>query len=104
VGDTLHRRATQRKRELEFHTRGVDGATLKARLAAAVADVRATLATLTEADMADTRTAPTDGRTLTVAWGLFHALAHMGIHVGHMQMVRQLWEQTATDSNTEQNA
>ncbi len=39
------------------------------------------------------RTDPRDGREYTVAWALFHALEHTALHLGQMQLTRQLWEQ-----------
>ena len=33
-----------------------------------------------------------DAREFTVAWCLLHALEHSAVHLGHMQIVRQLWE------------
>jgi hypothetical protein len=59
---------------------------------------------MTEADFAATRTAPMDGNTIPVPWGLLHVLAHVGVHVGQMQMVRQLWDQANTRPEKEQNA
>jgi hypothetical protein len=28
-----------------------------------------------------------------IAWSLLHALEHTALHLGHMQLTRQLWEQ-----------
>ena len=35
---------------------------------------------------------------LGVAWALLHALEHTAIHLGHMQIMRQLWEQRRMDN------
>lgn len=31
----------------------------------------------------------------TVAWRLAHALEHTALHLGHMEITRQLWEQNS---------
>ena len=35
---------------------------------------------------------PGEGEPVTGAWALHHALAHLGEHVGHAQLTRQLFE------------
>lgn len=34
-----------------------------------------------------------DGHSFTVGWSLLHALEHTAIHLGHIQLTRQLWEE-----------
>ncbi len=34
-----------------------------------------------------------DGRERTVTWSLLHALEHSMLHLGQIQLTRQLWEQ-----------
>jgi hypothetical protein len=48
---------------------------------------------LTLPDLDAKRTTPSNGKEYTVGWALAHALEHVGIHVGHMQIIRQLWDQ-----------
>jgi hypothetical protein len=48
---------------------------------------------LTLKDLETLSISPRDGRKLTVAWALAHALEHTALHAGHMQIMRQLWEQ-----------
>ena len=48
---------------------------------------------LTLDDLEALRQSPRDGRQYTTAWALAHALEHTGIHVGHVQIIRQWWEQ-----------
>jgi hypothetical protein len=31
-----------------------------------------------------------------MAWSLLHAQEHMAIHVGHIQIMRQMWDQSPT--------
>jgi hypothetical protein len=30
---------------------------------------------------------------MTVAWAVLHAVDHTALHLGHIQITRQLWEQ-----------
>jgi hypothetical protein len=96
IGDTVGRGATNRIRSTEFETHAVDAETLRARLVAACADVRSTIAALGEADLAVQHTAPIDGHVVTTAWALAHSLAHAAVHVGHLQVTRHWWEQQAS--------
>lgn len=92
IGDVAGQDASGRDRDAEFQTKGLDVAALTARLDAALAHSRSVLDKLTVADMDARRSAPRDGKEYTVAWALLHALEHAAIHLGHMQIVRQLWD------------
>jgi uncharacterized damage-inducible protein DinB len=93
IGDVAAQDASDRDRDAEFRTQGVDAASLLARLDAALAHSRSVLEKLTLSDLEATRISPRDGKEYSVAWALAHALQHTAIHVGHAQMTRQLWEQ-----------
>lgn len=93
IGDVAGQRPSDRDREAEFRARGLDAAGLVRRLAEAEAVSREVLAALTLEDLQGQRTSPRDGRQFTVGWALAHALEHTGTHLGHAQIVRQLWEQ-----------
>ena len=93
LGDVTGQDLSDRDRGGEFLARELDEITLKERLLDSLAYARDLLETLTLEDLDSNRTSPRDGRTFTVAWSIFHALEHTAIHVGHIQMVRQLWEQ-----------
>ncbi len=93
IGDVVGRDPSGRDREAEFRARGLDVPTLKKRLADSLAYTRGVLEKLTIQDLEMLRVSPRDGRRLTVAWSLAHALEHTAIHVGHIQVTRQLWEQ-----------
>jgi len=93
LGNVVGKDLSDRDRDGEFLARELDEITLKERLSDSMAYARDLLETLTLEDLESNRTSPRDGRTFTVAWSIFHALEHTAIHVGHIQMVRQLWEQ-----------
>lgn len=93
IGDVIVRRTTTRVRDHEFQTTAVSADDLKARLAHALADSRQAVAQLTLDNLAELRASPRDGEVHSVAWCLLHALEHVAIHVGHMQLARQWWEE-----------
>ena len=97
LGDVVGQDPSDRDRESEFLACELDETTLKEQLSDSMAYARDLLETLTVEDLGSNRTSPRDGRTFTVAWSIFHALEHTAIHVGHIQMVRQLWEQRGND-------
>ena len=94
IGDVVGRDPSGRDRDAEFRARGLDAATLSAQLDAALEHSRAVLEHLTLPDLEARRVMPRrDGRQVTVAWALGHALEHAALHLGHAQIVRQLWDQ-----------
>jgi class 3 adenylate cyclase len=93
IGDVVGRDPSGRDRDAELRARGLDAAALKARLADVLAHSRGVLEDLALADLETVRVSPRDGREFSVAWALAHALEHTAMHVGHAQLVRQLWDQ-----------
>jgi hypothetical protein len=65
---------------------------LKDRLNRNLVYARTALNGLTLEDLEKTRRSPRDGQTFTVAWALLHALEHSGVHLGHIELTRQLWQ------------
>jgi len=93
IGDVVGRDPSGRDRAAEFRARGLNEAVLKRCLDATLDHSRGVLEGLTAQDLEELRVSPRDGRRFTVAWSLAHALEHTAIHLGHMQIVRQLWDQ-----------
>jgi hypothetical protein len=89
-------RPLERDRPAEFRARG-DFASLKARYDRWLAESREALASLTEADLPRLFTRDANPKTgsaairWTVAECIVHAVEHTGVHVGHLQIQRQLW-------------
>jgi hypothetical protein len=71
----------------------VSGEILTQRLGENEAYLQHVLETLTLQDLETKRISPRNGREVTVGWALGHALKHTALHVGHLQIMRQLWEQ-----------
>ncbi len=94
IGEVAGGLPVERDRDAEFQAAGLDAAALQGLLTASEATAQQVLAGLSPADLEEPRTGPGD-RRLTVGWALAHALEHTGLHLGHMQIVRQLWEKWA---------
>jgi uncharacterized damage-inducible protein DinB len=92
VGDIAGGDPAPRDRPAEFRSHGMDGIALTTLLDASLAYTAATLERLTLPDL-EVRRAAGDRGEVTVAWALFHNLQHVAIHLGQMQLTRQLWEQ-----------
>ncbi len=96
IGEVVAGEPSGRDRPAEFRAFGLDEAALKARLQGMLAYVRGMLEGLTVEDLEAARISPRDGRRFSVAWALLHALEHTAIHLGHAQMLRQMWEMPRT--------
>jgi uncharacterized damage-inducible protein DinB len=94
IGQVAGGEPFKRDRAAEFKTSGVDATTLITRLDAALAHSRSVLERLTLADLEKNTGVVHDDRAVMVAWALQHALEHVALHAGHMQLTRQWWEQT----------
>ena len=92
IGNVVGNDPSGRDRSAEFLIRGLDATALKARLTETLAHSQAVLERLTVADLEATRVSPRDGRVFAAAWCLAHALEHTALHLGHMQLTRQLWD------------
>jgi uncharacterized damage-inducible protein DinB len=93
IGDVALEEASGRDRDAEFRAHGLDGDALKARLDSSLVYARDALSRLPENNLALERFSTAWGESVTIVWALLHALEHLGIHLGHIQMVRQLWDQ-----------
>ena len=70
---------------------------LKKRLADNLEYAQHVLSNFSSQDLETERISGRDGRRFTVAWTLLHALEHTTLHLGQIQLTRQLWEQGKTD-------
>lgn len=93
IGDVIGQDDSRRVRDDEFHVKGISAEKLKDRLDEILAYSRGVLAGLNLEDLETICTSSRDGRKFTIAWSLAHALEHTALHLGHMQIIRQLWDQ-----------
>ena len=92
IGDVAGDLPSGRNRSDEFLVKGLDAEALISRLNSALEISRQVLEGLALDDLSAMRTAPANGRQYSVAWALSHALEHTAIHLGHIQIIRQLWD------------
>ena len=93
IGDVAAQDPTERDRDAEFKVHEVGTDVLKKRLTDNTEYARIALEKFTIQDLEATRVSARDGREFTMAWALIHALEHSTLHLGQIQLTRQLWEQ-----------
>ena len=95
IGDVAMQAPSDRDRDAEFQVREVGMEFLEKRLTDSLEFARSGLEKLTLQDLESSRVSPRNGKAFTVAWSLMHALEHSTLHLGQIQLTRQLWEQAA---------
>ena len=93
IGDVVKGEPSFRDRSAEFQVKGVEPEALKARLDKLDTYAAAVLETLRLRDLDTWKVSPRDGRKVTVAWSLLHALQHTAVHVGHIEILVQQWKE-----------
>ena len=92
TGDVALEDESGRVRDAEFQVKGMGIDDLKTRINTATEYAKTAIEKLTIEDLAAERKSPRDGWVFTVGWALLHALEHTAIHLGHIQITRQLWD------------
>lgn len=98
IGDVAAQDPRERDRDAEFRVHDVGMDLLKKRLDDNLEYARNALNQFTIQDLEVTRVSGRDGRSFTAGWALLHALEHTTLHLGQIQLTRQLWEQKASNS------
>ena len=93
IGDVAGGTPSDRDRDAEFRAQGLEIAELTKRLQESGDFAKKLLAKITILDLEGICISPRTGRRFTVAWALLHALEHTAIHLGHIQIIRQMWDQ-----------
>ena len=93
IGDVAGQDPSGRIRSEEFETRGWGTAELQERLKRTLAHSYAVLQQLSLQDLDASRYSSRDDKTYSVAWALAHALEHTALHLGHIQIGRELWQE-----------
>lgn len=91
IGDVAMNEPSNRDRDAEFKVRGLGEEFLSKRLDDSYAYATAALEKISLQDLEAPRI--TSRGTFTVGWALLHALEHSMLHLGHLEITRQLWEQ-----------
>ena len=95
LSDIVSSESTNRNRALEFQAKGLTHDELKAKFAALETYAHSLCERLTLADLATSRAVTLrDGtvRQMSNAYAMQHVLDHTGLHLGHAQITRQLWQ------------
>lgn len=93
IGDIAANDDSNRDRDAEFRSEGVDLAELKNRLDSSLAYVKGVFEKLTLEDLETVCVLPQGGREVTKGWAICHVLEHVANHLGHVHITRQLWDQ-----------
>jgi phage terminase large subunit-like protein len=92
VGEVVGGEPFVRDRPAEFRAQGLTADELTRGLEYSLTNVRGVLEKLTSADL-ERLHLTRDGRQVRAGWVLGHVLKHTAIHLGHMQLMRQWWEE-----------
>jgi len=88
-GDVIAKQDINRDRDAEFRAKGIAPEELKKRLNDNLTYIADILEPLTLTDLDTKRTMRT--REVTLGWVIGHALKHTASHLGHIQVMRDLW-------------
>jgi hypothetical protein len=92
VGDMVGHEDAGRNRAQEFVVHGLTEVDLVQRLDESLAHSQQVLTRLLLTDLDKLRLSSANGNTYRASWSLLHNLEHVALHVGHLQLMRQLWE------------
>ena len=98
IGDVIAGDLKVRDRGAEFKVKGLSEQDLIRRLSDNEAYFQKILEPLALQELEASRTSPRDGQSVTVGWVLCYVMKHTALHLGHMQITRQLWEQLQVHS------
>lgn len=93
IGDVALGDISDRVRAEEFRANGLNADELAAKINAASIYARKALEKLKIDDLSKENIAPNQDRKFSIGWSLLHALEHTAIHLGHIQLTRQLWDE-----------
>lgn len=92
LSDVIAGRPSGRDREAEFEAASLPLASILQQLDGSLELLQSVLSHLTLEDLDATRTSPRDGEIYIIGRVLLHVYEHACLHLGHMQITRQLWE------------
>lgn len=92
IGDVVAGVPSGRDRDSEFKVKNLEPGELAARLQESWSYGAQALENLDLNDLESKRRSLRNDRDVSVAWALEHALKHTAVHLGHIQITRQLWD------------
>jgi len=95
IGDLVAGAPSGRDRQAEFRASGFSIEELRQKLDASLANIRAELGVMEISALETERYSSIHDRTYRAGWALLHALGHTAVHLGHIQLTRQMWDTRA---------
>lgn len=92
IGDVVAGVPSGRDRDSEFKVKNLEPGELAAHLQESWSYGAQALENLDLNDLESKRRSLRNDRDVSVAWALEHALKHTAVHLGHIQITRQLWD------------
>jgi uncharacterized damage-inducible protein DinB len=89
IKEIIGQQKIQRDRPAEFATKGISLKELNTKLEAAAKVTETALTALTPTQLEEPRKFREE--SVTVRWAIVLLIEHIAMHVGHMQLTRQLW-------------
>ena len=93
IGDGALGEPSGRDRDAEFTVANLSREELVSKLTSTLQFIHDSLQSLATQDLGAPRFSPRDGKEMTLGWAIIYTLEHSALHVGHIQLTRQLWEQ-----------
>ena len=91
MGDVIAGIQTGRDRDAEFRAKDKSLPELAAHLQESSEFMKEILSGMSLEVLETSRISPRNNLEVTVAWALGHTLKHTAVHLGHLQITRQLW-------------
>lgn len=92
LGDVVANEPTGRDRPAEFKVKGLTTQELEAILNESLGFAELVLGKLNLEDLQATRINPRNDQEVTLAWALGHTLRHTALHLGNIQVIRDIWQ------------
>ncbi len=84
---------SDREREKEFETEGLTEHDLVSRLDETLGDIQTAFEEFAFDSLQEMRYLEKRQMSVTKGWAILHALEHAAVHLGHIQLTVQLWEE-----------
>jgi leucyl aminopeptidase len=97
IGDVVAGVSSDRDREAEFAAKGCHQNALTAKMELSREYAGEIIRKMKYEDLSSQRISPRDGKRISAGYALNYTLEHTAIHLGHIQIIRQLWEQRITE-------
>ena len=98
IGDVVAGESSDRDRDAEFRAEGCDQNELITKMKVSREYAGEVIRKINYGDLSNQRISPRNGNEITVGYALNYTLEHTAIHLGHIQIIRQMWDQRNIES------